>query len=62
MLSLHATSNEDSQCDITTERTEGVKAEPDTLDNLLGHLIIDEDKSRYMSTSSWANFAWEVTF
>lgn len=59
MLGLHATSNDDSQCDISTEASE-VKTESDALDNLLGHLIIDEDRSRYISTSSWANFAWEV--
>jgi len=63
-LRVHETTNENvgAEMPVPVEASVEVKEEGESLDSLLGHLIIGEDKSRYISTSSWANFAWEVSY
>ena len=60
-LNSQTTSNEENSFEASSGGSVRVKGETSSIDDLLGHLIIDEDKSRYISTSSWANFAWEVS-
>jgi hypothetical protein len=62
LLKRSAVAEQHSTAEAAVRHSNSVKEEPESLDTSLGHLIIDDDRSRYVSTTSWANLTDEVRY